>query len=1037
MLALAASLALAAPGGFYLSPDIHENKVAFSSEGDLWLGDLTTRSAVRLTSDPGVENFPRFSPDGKWIAFHGEYDGVRQAYVISVDGGMPRQLSNVPNFRATLGWTADGKSVAFRARGVPGGYQAYTVPAAGGASTNLPLEFVSHVEFGPEDGDYALTRFARFYMAWFRYIGGLQNQIWVQKGGKFRQITNISGTNEFPAWVGNQIYFANEQESNFTLMSVPAAGGSPKKLAGPYDVEIRNVAGDGSRVVYEKGSELEMFDPKTGKSEVLEFNRVSDGMHMRTFRTPADRLAGAFSMGAGGKRVFAESRGQIVSLPVGEGEARVWKTEPGARLRQPVVSADGKRIAYLSDRTGEFQLMVANADGTGEKTLTTDTGRQLVNYRWSPDGSFLTVSDSKMNFFTVNATTGTRKEIDHCPLAWFGPAYDISTDSKWVAYIKSEPWSLLTQLYLYSVDSGVTTRVSDLRANEIDCSFSRDGKYLALLSQRSFGVRFDSILNQLNTGSTNVAYLLPLSSATTDPFALKDAGEEDKKPDETKRPLEIAGFYERRIEVPGNLAAATGLAMNATRILFNANGAVNFFEVASKTTGVVTPGGGFTLSADGTKLLVGARVVDANGKDLPATTGAASFGGLTLEIEPVREWRQIFWDAWRLLRDYFYVVNMHGLNWKQVGDKYAAMLSRVRSRSELDELIRWMQAEIGSSHMYLTTGDARDIKPRVAPAFLGVDLAPDASGYYKIARVLRGDGFRASERSPLADPILKVKDGSFLIEVAGVPARVGANFLRGLDGRAGQVVSVKVNDKPSADGARTLLIKPLASEDRLRYVTWVEDNRQYVDKASGGKVGYIHMAAMTGNDMADFIKQYFPQRDKIALVMDTRFNNGGNVQEQVNRILSATLNGFFNMRNSKLPWSRQGDYFDGPIACVQNEYNISCGEEFPFRFRDLKIGAVIGRRTMGGEVGSDPGWPLADGGEVSVSNYGMFTPEQGWVIEGRGVEPDIDVPSDPNAYVAGRDPQLDKAVDWLLKEAAKKPRRSYAIPADRVRTGGG
>jgi tricorn protease len=329
-----------------------------------------------------------------------------------------------------------------------------------------------------------------------------------------------------------------------------------------------------------------------------------------------------------------------------------------------------------------------------------------------------------------------------------------------------------------------------------------------------------------------------------------------------------------------------------------------------------------------------------------------------------------------------------------------------------------------------------DNKRRVAGAYLGVDLEADPSGYYRLSKILRGDGFRASERSPLVGVGKNVKEGMIVLEIAGVPAKVGTDPYLGLQGRAGQVVSVVVNSKPTKEGATTLYVRPIPSETRLRYLDWVESNRRYVEKASGGRLGYVHLAAMTTQDMNDFVKQYFGQRDKEGIVVDTRFNNGGNVQSVINQILASRLTGFFNMRDSSLSWTRQGDYFEGPMVCLQNEFNISCGEEFPHRFRDLKLGPVIGRRTMGGEVGSSPGWPLLDGGVVSVPNYGMWTPEDGWVIEGEGVSPDIDVPSNPNAFVSGKDPQLDAGISYLLEDLRKNPRSKPKQPLNRTRIGG-
>lgn len=1027
---------------FYLTPAIRGNQVAFSCEGDIWVGDLESRKAIRLTSDAGLEDSPSFSPDGKWIAFHGEYDGSRQAYIMPTGGGAPKRLTNVPNFRAVTGFTPDGKSVVFRARGVPTGYQYYTIPAVGGAAVRMPFEFVSHVAFGKSAEQMAFTRFARFYMAWFHYEGGMQNQIWVGAPGSSKQITNVDGTNEFPVWVGDSIAFVNENKAKFTLMSVPAAGGKTKALGTQSSFEIRELDSDGTRIIYEKGHKLEVFDPVANKATEIQFDLQSDMIHTRPYLVPAERHATQPSLSPNAKRVFAESRGQIISLPVGEGEARVWKSLAGVRLRNPVMSKDGKSVAYFSDQTGEMQLMIANADGTGERAITNGANRQLVALTWSPDGKWIALYDSTMTLSLVNTATGATRMVCKTSGSWGAAPHSFSPDSRYLAFCDIPDIRGYALIAIMDTASGKITRVSDGRSNDTAVAFSSDGRYLAFVTERNMALTSDPLQVQLNLNKTNNIAVLALSADYKDPFGAKDPDEvtptPEPKADGTTK-IDFDGLYDRRIELPIPPSGPAGVDMVGTKVFFAADGQIGSYDMASKALNTITTGTGFELSKDGSKMLVtpNPRVIDANGTSLPPTAGVVSHGGLRLKIEPVSEWKQIFNDSWRLLRDYFYVANMHGNDWSKIKAKYEALLPSVRSRNELDNLVRWMQSEIGSSHEYLTPGDSRDIKPRLAAAYLGIDVEPGDSGMYRITHIVRGDRYLNAERSPLARPDLKVKEGDYLIEIAGIPATVGNDIYQGLEGRAGQVVSVKINTIPTAVGARTIFVRPVADENRMRYLDWVEKNRQYVEKATNGKFGYLHIAAMSVSDMSDFIKQYFAIRDREAIIVDSRFNNGGFVQEMMNRTLFMSFGALFNMRESVMPWTRMGAAFNGPIAVVQNEFNISCGEEFPYRFRQLKRGPIIGRRTMGGEVGSSPGWPLIDGGVVSVPNYGMYDPLTGWEIEGRGVEPDIDVPSDPNAFVKGKDPQLDKAIEWLIAENKKNPPPSLMPPKDRVRVGGG
>lgn len=1030
---------------FLRMPDIHGDRVVFTCEGDLWIGSASTLEATRLTRHSGTEMDARFSPDGTRIAFTAEYDGVREAYVMPAAGGVPRRLTFRHDYAFVQGWTPDGKSVLVRGRSLPRSFGLYQVPANGGPESRLPIEFASHADYAA-GGQLLFTRFNRASDAWFHYKGGMQNQIWAGDlaDKRFKQLTNAEGTNEYPVAAGNLAVFANERDGMFRLMSVPLAGGQPKTVGAPSDVEIRELGGDATNVVYERGRGIEMAEPATGKVTTLKFRLVSDRMHMLPFRTAPEPHLGAYAISPTGKRVYAEARGQILDLPVGDGEARVWKRQDGSRLRLPKPSPDGKTLAFTSDASGEQQLVVASLDGTGEKALTTDTKRQLVDYQWSPDSKWILLYDSEMRFRIVEVATGKDRLVRQEILNWTPTPYTFSPDSKWIALTQTDPISNQSNLALYEIETGKTTALKHPLAFDSASAFSTDGKYLAFLTRRTFSADWDGILNQMNTAPSTQVALLLLAKGEPNPLALKDPVESADKPEEKgeKKPvsvtIDIDGLYERTVMLPVKAGKYTQVEMVGGRVLLGDGETISAFDLASKTTSTVTSGAGFSVSADGKKLLVGNRVLDVAGKDVPPATGAVKTNGLTLAIEPASEWRQMYWDAWRLLRDYFYVANMNGADWPAIGKKYAVYLDSVRSRDELDILIRWLQSELGSSHEYLSPGDERKVGEGVRGGFLGIDTEP-ASGKLRIAKVFRGDGLREDERSPLAMPGIDAREGEFLLSVAGQSLDENSDYRSALTGRAGQIVSVVLNDKPTLEGARTVFVKPIANELRMRRLDWVEQNRRYVEKASGGKVGYLYLAAMTGPDVEDFIRQFYPQRNKDALVIDTRFNNGGSTQSILNRILEEKLSGFFNMRASSASWTRNQDYFLGPMACITNEFNVSCGEEFPHRFRDLGLGPVIGRRTYGGEVGSSPGWPLADGGIVSVPNYGMWTTKEGWVIEGPGVSPDIDVPSDPNAYANGTDPQLDKTTEWLLAELKRHPVVQPKQPADpiRARRGGG
>lgn len=1041
---LALVLAFEAPDAILREPDVFGDRVAFRCEGDLWVGDLATGAATRLTRHEGLERFPRFSPDGKSLAFTAEYDGPREAYMMPVEGGAPRRLTFTGDYAQVLDWTPDGKGVLVQTRSFPRSFALKIVPVDGGVPVRLPLEFASHGALAPDGNRLAFTRFNRYEDAWFRYQGGLKNDLWVADLARksFRKIVATRNTNEFPVWAQGRVAYVAEDGKGFSVMAAAPGGGAARRLAGPYDLEVRHLQSDGERLVYEVGFGIAMVNARTGERRDVRFDLGSDRIHARPFAVAASANVAAVSIGGTGARLLAESRGRIVSVPVKQGEARVLVGKDGLRYRLPALSPNGKALAFVGDEDGEQRLYVAEPDGSNPKAITPPLPRQFRRVAWSPDSQWITYSDSTYALRLVKSD-GTDERVVHQgggSRSWDGMAYGWSPDSKWVVFEKLNPKTYFTSLSLYSVESKAVTDLASPTADRAP-AFSRDGKWLAFSSMREAAPRWDAWMNQLFTEKPWKVYLLALRKSEPSPFAAKnDEDEPAPKVDEAKTPfsIDLDGLSDRLIEVPMPASDANHVEVVGDRVLVQDGPTVRFYDLKAKQAGVLTQATDFDLSADGKKVLVRGnppRVVEPTGTDLPPTAGIVTMPALRFTVDPVAEWRQIYWDAWRHLRDYFYVPNMHGLDWRAVGDKYAKYLPAVRERGELTELIRWLQSELGTSHMYRDDGDTRRSVSPMPMGFLGWDLAPDDSGYPKIERLFRGDGFNLADRSPLLEAGLQVKEGQYVIELAGVSAK-SPDFPAALVGKVGATVSVVVNDKPTPEGARRVFVKTVASENTMRYREWVRSNREAVTKASGGRVGYLHVRAMTNPDMSDFVKQYFGQRDKEALIVDVRFNNGGNVSNNIAAILKQKPVAFFNQRNL-VDWTRQGEFFLGPMACLINEFCISNGEEFPHHFRALGLGPLIGRRTTGGEVGSDPGWPLMDGGSIAVPNYGAWTPKDGWIIEGPGVSPDLDVESDPNRWARGEDAQLLKGVDVLLAKLAKTPTVWPKTPPPPVRTGKG
>jgi tricorn protease len=689
-------------------------------------------------------------------------------------------------------------------------------------------------------------------------------------------------------------------------------------------------------------------------------------------------------------------------------------------------------------------VFVCEADGSNGRRVAGGRAEQIDRIQWAPDSKSLAYTNNLGEIRLVDLQTGAETlAYKGAVISWQSADFDFSPDSKWLAIDDLDLWTGYRQIQLYDIAARKLQPLGTRQVDDFSPRFSADGKYLAFLSRRNLALTFDPIQNHMDLGKDVKAYVLTLRTDVPSPLRpkLEEEGAEPAK-EEPKTPfrIDVDGLYSRFVELPIAPGSYDRLEFAGDRVLVRDQRESNlsFYDLKAKKAGVLTAGVPyFSVSADGKHVLVAAgsavRTLDATGEN----DTKVNFAGLQLRIDPKAEWREMYWDAWRHIRDYFYVANMHGADWDAIGKKYAAFLPSVRSRDELDQLIRWLQAELAISHSFIGAGDVRSLVRPARPSFLGADLEPAENGYYKIAKIFRGMDFDAGERSPLAEPGVDVHEGDYLIEVAGRPAKVGTPWREALLGRAGQLVTIKVNSTPSEAGARTVEIKPAANETRMRWWDWVESKKSYIDKASGGKIGYVYLRAMVVDDMSDFIRQYYAQRGKEALIVDTRFNTGGNISDYIITVLSKPGMAFWNQRNTDIPWTRQGDFFQGPKVCLENEFNYSCGEEFPYYFKAMKIGPVIGRRTRGGEVGSDPAWPLADGGTVNVPNYGMFTPKDGWIIEGHGVDPDIEVQNDPNEWAKGRDPQLDRAIQYLLDELKKNPVKRPTFPPDPVRVKGG
>lgn len=1047
---LAVTVAIAsADGAFMLAPDIHGDRVVFTREGDIWLGELTTGTARRLTRHGGIETRARFSPDGSKIAFQAQYDGGgTQVYVMPVEGGIPKRVTNRLTAAILEDWTPDGRKLLCRGPGAEFVSQPFLVSADGGPEEPLPIERMGMGQIG-SDGRLAFCRFADIAGgAWFRYQGGSRNDIWVGdlKTLSFKKVFVSKSQSQYPQWIGDRIFFVHENDASWTISSVSGTGtGAKRHTANSTDV-LYDLQSDGNRLIYVRGNGLEIYDPAANRTEPVRLSLNSDRIHMRATRVDVAPHVESYSITPTGKRILVEARGQILTVPVKEGEVRVWKAIPGARLQLPEMSPDGKKVAYFSDESGEQQVYVADADGTNPKQVTKDGGRQIRTIQWSPDSTLLAVGDSESRIRLVKVDGTEDYEVARARRSETPLTHRFSPDSKWLVYVEEKPWTH-TQVNIISIIEVATKQkhqVTNGRFRDDFPGFSTDGKFLFYASFRSIPFTADNVLSQLNSSPAAVVILVPLTKAIASPFRPKNEEEgavAEKPSDDKTFKIDFDGIQTRQIVVPNVSAEITQLDLIADRLLYAAGGAISFFDLTPKTGGTVTPGSFFQVSADGKNLLVnGPRVVPVAGKDLPASAGTVSYQAFKLDIDPAQEWTQIFWDAWRLTRDYFYVRNMHGVDWKAVGDRYAKLLPHVRARNELTELIRWMQAELSVGHSFRVEPQSFVAPPASTPAYLGAETEA-AQGFHRITHLYDGDGLMAG--SPLLEPGHDVRVGTYIISVNGQPTPASVDWRELIRDRAGQIVSLGVNSRPSAEGARTIYVRPhsMAVERNLLERDAVKKKRETVDRLSAGKVGYVYIGGMVDPDMEDFILQYMSQLDKEALIVDIRENNGGYISAVLVNLLRKETYLRRSQRNSLEPSTRYYDAFEGHLCMVINEDSYSDGEGGPANWRYAKLGPLIGKRTYGALVGSAPAWPLVDGGAIQVPRYGNYREDVGWVVEGPGVAPDIEVENDPNLWAKGIDAQLERSVKEMLDRIAKKPLKRPVQPPDptwgKTRGGGG
>lgn len=1069
---------------FLRQPTLHGDAVAFTAEGDIWIASITNGEARRLTTHAGTESSPLFSPDGTRIAFTGQYDGGPDLYVVSAAGGAPLRLTwDNSAFVRPVAWSADGKSILFRSDRLNAEWhnRLWSVPASGGLATRLPIPRAEHAALDPTGKRIAFVPISGEWQHWKHYRGGQADDVWLADltTNSFRRVTTDPSIDTTPVWVGNDLYMVSDRAGTANLYRVDPQTGSATAATTFDDYDVLYPSTDGRRIVFEHGNLLGIYDPSTGKASTIPVRLTSDRIHAREHRVAAKANLQAASLGPTGKRVVVASRGQILTLPVGQGDSRIVEAMSGARAQSPVWSRDGKWIAFVSDRGGEEQVWVVSAAGDAPpRQVTKDHKGPINRLVWSPDGKRIATSDREMRILLIDVASGATTVVTQYDR---GGSYDaiidsyrFSPDGKWLAYpVTESTWN--DTIWLYDIEKGQKTRLTSPNMHSSSPSFDPGGKYLYFLSRRDLQPSQSAPNSTLSFDKATRVSVISLAADTKSPF-LKLDDEEGVKADEKKDAadskktgngktpaaktesgalpvvkVDLAGIADRIDDVPVPGDRYTDVVALEDRLLLSValdpsdDGGDRWKPrnqlralllkdpVKHEVTTVVEKMTSFDVSADGKKLLV------RTGDEL--AVGAADAAPLKepqaipleqvqLTIDPASEWRQMFAEAWRIGRDFFYEPNMHGVDWTAVKKKYESKLGDIGDRSELNVLLGDMIAELNVGHAYIGGGDLPE--PELAgTGHLGIDVAPDPAGNaWRITRILPGDSFDLANRSPLLAPGVNAKPGEFIVAINGRPVSTNRPLESMLVGAEKRLVPVGLNSTPSMTGARTVLVKPLPSEAPLRYYDWLENRRQYVRAHAGGaNIVYVHMPNMSARGTTEFTKQYYPEiQDSDGVIVDVRNNGGGWISANLLAQIADTPHVWFKPRYGA-SWTRASWGTPGYRVAMCDDQSYSNAEEFCDAFQRMKLGPVVGSRSWGGEVGSGNGYPLVDGGLIFIPNYAAWSPADGWIIEGRGVVPDIEVEQDPASLLAGKDPQLDRAIAYIKEQMARKPVEHPKPPA--------
>ncbi|MDH6356780.1 S41 family peptidase [Parabacteroides sp. PF5-9] len=1032
--------------------------IVFSYAGDLYKVPIGGGEAQRLTAHVGYEMFPRFSPDGKTIAFTGQYDGNTEVFTIPVSGGEPLRITyTATNSRDDLGdrmgpnnmvmnWHPDGNRIVYRNRRGDGFVgQLYLVDKEGGLSDRIPLPEGGFCSYSPDGKQLAYNRVMREFRTWKYYKGGMADDIWIYNRDKkaVENITNHEAQDIIPMWIGEEIYFLSDRDRTMNLFVYNTKTKQTAKVTNFTDFDIKFPTAHGTTIVFEKGGFIYKMDSKTKNPEKIRITLASDNIYARNEIRNGAGYVTAASLSPDGQRVVVTARGEVFNLPVEKGVTKNMTRSPGAHDRDAQWSPDGKQIAYISDITGETELYMQEATGGDPVQLTHHNDTYIRSFEWSPDSKKILYTDRKNRLNLLDVAT---RQVNTLMQDAYGEFRGVkfSPDNHWLTYTRMGD-NQYAIVYVYHIIEKKEYPITDKWYSSSSPVFSADGKYLIFTSARDFNPTYGSLEWNHVYNNMNGVYLALLSKDTPSPFMAKDAKvsvTDNTKKEETKKEntrsvtvkIDPEGIADRIIQLPLQPSRYYNFYANGDKVYYFGRGGTKMYDLKKQKEEDVADGANMYVEP-GSKKAFFMRGGLVYVTDIP--TGRAdlrepvNMTNMSLTIDYQKEWAQIFDEAWRAFRDGFYVDNMHGVDWKAIKVKYAALLPYVKNRLDLNYVIGEMIGELNCGHAYVNPGELE--RPnRIKTGLLGAEISRDKSGFFRLEKILAGASWNSALRSPLTEPGIEAKEKEFIVAIDGIPTNSVKDMYALLVGKAGVPTELSLNTTPQLAGARKIVISPLEEEESLYHYNWIQQNIRKVEKATNGRVGYIYIPDMGPEGLNEFSRYFYPQLDKEGLIIDDRANGGGNVSPMILERLSREAYRLTMRRGSSLIGTVPDAVQVGPKVALINKYSASDGDLFPWGFRALGLGKLIGTRTWGGIVGISSSLPYMDGTDIRVPFFTSYDPKSGdWIIENYGVDPDIVVDNDPIKEWNGEDQQLNRAIEEVMKELQNHKSLPQA-PAPRV-----